>query len=81
MNFRASVQKTVLMHQINLCTLCLVFIQVKNKHEMKQNNKNFEYEIIEKFKQECQGKEKNPVVLEEIIQSFKNKKSWSLWYS
>ena len=35
---------------------------------------NSEYEIIEKFKQECQGKEKNPVLLEEIIQSFKNKK-------
>lgn len=35
---------------------------------------NSEYEIIDKFKQECQGKEKNPVFLEEILQSFKNKK-------
>ena len=28
---------------------------------------NSEYEIIEKFKQECQGKEKNPVLLKRLF--------------
>ena len=35
---------------------------------------NSEYEILEKFNQECQGKEKNTKSLDEIIQSFENKK-------
>lgn len=35
---------------------------------------NSENEIIEKFNQECKGKEKNPILLEEIIKTFENKK-------
>lgn len=35
---------------------------------------NSENELIEKFNQECKGKEKNSILLEDIVKTFENKK-------